>query len=495
MRKIPWIIAVLVFFYLVRLVAIAWLQLAPDESYYWQWSKHLDWSYFDHPPMVAYIMALFTGLGWDHEFFVRIGGLLCSLLTIIVLYRTCRRLSPDDPAISWKVIFIANVTLLFSAGCLIQTPDTPLLLFWALAVYCGVALITDPSPRWWYLWGVALGLGLLSKYTMILIVPCQFAFLLFSRNDRHWLFRKEPWLALLLGAVIFSPVIFWNWQHDWISFAFQLRHGFEPADRRVFGKLMEYLGGQAGIVTPLLFLIFLYYSITAYGLYRRRQATEYLYLLLLSWPIILFFAYSSMRGGVSQPNWPAPAYVAGLLLMGLVYDRYYRRKRAHRIFMSVAVGLALVVNMAIHIHLFRPYLPVPPKIDTTQQFHGWRELGRQINRHVAENPHPAGYFLLAERYSTAAGALFYTGKPYVAINFSEPGRYLFLGQLDKLKGKNAIILLRHVNEQNLEYYRSYFREVAVIGEHRAIFRGEFIDEYSVYLVLGKDYQGNWRSFQ
>lgn len=489
-RKIPWIIAALVLFYLVRLVAIGWLQLTPDESYYWQWSKHLDWSYLDHPPLVAYIMALFTGLGRDHEFFVRIGGLAISLLTLIVFYRTCRRLSPDDHALPWEIIFIANVTLLFSAGCLIQTPDTPLLLFWALAVYCGVALITDGSPRWWYLWGAALGLGLLSKYTMILIVPCQFAFLLLSHNDRHWLFRKEPYVALLIGAVIFSPVIYWNWQHDWLSFAFQLRHGFNPTDRFALGKLMEYLGGQAGIITPLLFLVFLYYSITAYGLYRRQRAAEYLYLLLLSWPVILFFAYSSMRGGVSQPNWPAPAYVAGLILMGYVYSRYYRRKRAHRIFLNVAVSLALVVNMAIHIHLFRPYLPVSPQLDTTQQFYGWRELGRQINRHVAENPHPAGYFLLADRHTTAAGALFYTGKPYVALNLSAPERYLFLKNLDALQGKNAVILLRHVNEQILDDYRTYFREVTVIGKHKAVFRGEVIEKYSATVALGKDYRGN-----
>ena len=495
MRKIPWIVTVLVLFYLIRLVAIAWLQLAPDEAYYWQWSKHLDWSYFDHPPMVAYVMALFTGLGWDHEFFVRIGGLLISLLTVVVLFRTGRRLTPHDPALPWEVILIANVTLLFSAGCLIQTPDTPLLLFWALAVYCGVALITDGSPRWWYLWGVALGLGLLSKYTMILIVPCQFAFLLFSRNDRHWLFRKEPWLALLIGAAIFSPVVYWNWQHDWISFAYQLGHGFNATDRHAFGKLLEYLGGQAGIITPLLFLLFLYYSITAYVLYRRRQASEYLYLLLMSWPVILFFAYSSMRGGVSQPNWPAPAYVAGLLLIGLVYSRYYRNRRAHRIFLGVAVGLALIVNAAVHAHLFRPYLPVPPQIDTTQQFHGWRELGREINRHISENPHPAGYFLLADRFSKAAEARFYSSQQTVGLNMAEPQRYLFLRDLDALRGKNAIILIRYVNDQNLGHYRTLFREVDVVGEHRALFRGEVIDEYSGHILLGKDYRENGRTLR
>jgi 4-amino-4-deoxy-L-arabinose transferase-like glycosyltransferase len=495
MRKIFCIIAFLILSYLFRLVLIAWLPLAPDESWYWQWSKHLSLSYFDHPPMVAYLMALSTAAGWDHEFFVRIGGLLTSVLTLLLLYRACRRLCPDNHELSWDVVFIANVTLIFSAGCLIQTPDTPLLLFWALAVYCGIALLTDASPRWWYLWGVALGLGLLSKYTMILIVPCQFAFLLFSRDDRHWLLRKEPYLALLIGMVIFSPVFWWNLQRDWISFEYQLRHGFNPTDRFALAKLMEYLGGQAGIVTPLLFLIFLYYSITAFGLYRRRQDREYLYLLLLSWPVILFFAFSSLYGGVPQVNWPAPAYVAGIILMGLIYSRYYRHRRAQRIFLCIAVGLALVVNVAIHAHLVRPYFPIPPKSDTTQQFYGWRELGQEINRRIADNPHPAGYFLLADRHTTAAGALFYTGKPYVAIDFADPDRYTFYRKIEELKGKNAIILLHYVHKADIRVYTPYFHELTVIGKHQVYFRGEIIDEYSVYLVLGKNYQGNWQSLK
>ena len=167
MRKISWMITILILLYAVRLATIAWLELAPDEAYYWYWAKHLDWSYYDHPPMVAYIIALFTGLGGNREFFVRIGGLLSSLLVIGLIYLSCRRLSPEDRDVPWEVTFVANITLLFAAGCIIQTPDTPLLLFWTLAVYCGIRIITGGSASWWYLWGIALGLGLLSKYTMI----------------------------------------------------------------------------------------------------------------------------------------------------------------------------------------------------------------------------------------------------------------------------------------------------------------------------------------
>lgn len=491
MYKPRWIIGLLILFYLVRFFLIAWLELAPDESYYWYWAKHPDWSYYDHPPMIAYMMAVFTGLFGNHEFSVRIGGLLLSFMMLLLLYGSCRRLCPDDPAAPWNVIFIANITLLFSAGCLIQTPDTPLLFFWAAAVYCGIKLITDASPRWWYLWGAALGLGLLSKYTMILIVPCQFAFLLLSGNHRHWLWRKEPYLALLIGLVLFSPVILWNAQHDWISFAFHLHRGFEPSQKSSLLKLLEYIGGQAGIVTPLLFFAFVLYSIKALQAVLRYRTPEYLYLLVLSWPVIVFFGYTSLRGAVAQPNWPAPAYMAGLLLLVVIYGRYYREKKLHRTFLIIAAGLALMANVLIHAHLISPFLPVSPQIDTTQQFHGWRALGNAVNQRIQENPHPPGYFLLADRGTTVAGALFYTGQPYIGIDFSRPERYMFLQRLKELEGKNAIILLHHVNESDLQFYRPYFRELQVLGKQTARFRGEAIEEYSVYLVLGKEYQGNW----
>ncbi|MBW1770471.1 MAG: glycosyltransferase family 39 protein, partial [Deltaproteobacteria bacterium] len=133
-----WVLAFLFFLYAIRLFFIAYLQLAPDEAYYWYWSKHLDWSYFDHPPMTAYIMAVFTALGGDTQFFVRLGGLLCSVLSLFFIYHSWRKLFPGDGRFSWEFLAIMNVTLLFSAGCIIQTPDTPLLLFWTAAFYCGI---------------------------------------------------------------------------------------------------------------------------------------------------------------------------------------------------------------------------------------------------------------------------------------------------------------------------------------------------------------------
>ncbi|MBW1868315.1 MAG: glycosyltransferase family 39 protein [Deltaproteobacteria bacterium] len=490
-----WVLAFLFFLYAIRLFFIAYLQLAPDEAYYWYWSKHLDWSYFDHPPMTAYIMAVFTALGGDTQFFVRLGGLLCSVLSLFFIYHSWRKLFPGDGRFSWEFLAIMNVTLLFSAGCIIQTPDTPLLLFWTAAFYCGIQIITGGGAFWWYIWGIALGMGLLSKYTMILAVPCQFAFFLVSRPNRYWLLRKEPYIALLLGATIFSPVILWNWQHEWVSFAFQSHQGFSGDIEFMGSRLLEYIGGQAGVITPGIFLAFVFYSLKGLYMSVTEGIPEYLYLAFFSWPVLAFFTFSTMIGGVAEPNWPAPGYIAGLMLMWAVYRQLFgKRKDARKALMHAAVGLAVIISAVVHVHLIRPIIPLAPNDDVAKQFHGWRDLGEAIETFIAKYPHESGYFLIAERGPSLAEAIFYSRKQYTGVDWTRPERYIFLGDTSQLKEKNALILLRQVDESILERYQPYFRHVTVIGSHQPRYRQKIIKEFSFHIILGQGYRGGWRHF-
>jgi 4-amino-4-deoxy-L-arabinose transferase-like glycosyltransferase len=488
------ILFVILIFFLVRLFIINHLELSPDEAYYWYWSKHLDLSYADHPPMVAYIMAIFTGLGGDTEFFVRLGGLVCSAIALIFLYQTSVSLFPANTLLAWELLLLFNITLLFPAGCIIQTPDTPMLLFWTAAVFCGSRIITGGSARWWYLWGAALGFGLLSKYTMILIIPCTFFFFLFSPTHRRWLKKKEPYLALLIALVIFSPVILWNWQHHWASFAYQLQQGFTPKKRdalQIILKVLEYLGGQAGVITPLLFIAFVIYGIKGIVLSIRRGIPEYLYLALLSWPVLLFFGLSTALGKVAEANWPAPAYIAGFLLMCHVFHEHFRTSWGHRKFFHASIGFALIVNIMIHIHLINPFIPLSPNLDPTAQFHGWRELGGKINAYIHDNPRKDGYFLLSEKGTTVAEAVFYTGNRFTGIDFSRPERYIFLNDIDGLRGKDAVIMLHDQNEDAVRQYHPYFESFARIGVTSCLFRNEKIDASVIQLFSGKTYRGNW----
>ena len=481
----------LLLLYGFRLFLINHLPLAPDEACYWYWAKHLDWGYVDHPPMVAHIIALFTWIGGDSEFTVRVGGLLCTLAGHVFLFLAVKKLSGNQPGLSWEVLFVFNLTLLLSGACIIQTPDTPLLLFWTLAFYGLTQVITAGGRGWWYLSGIALGLGLLSKYTMVLMVPCMVACLVSSPPHRHWLLRKEPYLATLLGVLVFSPVLVWNSQHQWVSFTFQHAQALSPVGESAVRKLLEYVGGQIGVLTPLLFFAFVYYSLWGWFFARRRRISEVLYLAFLAWPILIFFGASTVIGEVAEPNWPAPAYIAGLPLMWIVYRRHFQDNHRHRRFVQIAIGLALLLNVLVYVHLVKPFVPLPGSMDTTQQLYGWRELGEKIEAQIEQHPLEAGYFLVSEGPPTVAELVFYTNYRYKGLDLGRPAQYAFLRGVDQLRGKNAMILLLDLNDSTLEKVRPYFEDVTVLGRNRYYHRGEILDRLSFYLLLGKAFRGNW----
>jgi len=475
----------------VRLLTIHTIQLSPDEAYYWNWGQHPSLAYSDHPPMVAWVMAFFTALGGNSELFVRLGGILLSVAALFFLFSTARTLFPAHRDLSWDVLLAFNVTLLFPAGCIIQTPDTPMLFFWAAATWCGSRIVTGGGGWWWYGWGAALGLGLLSKYTMILLVPCTFGFLLFCPSLRHWLARKEPWLGLLIAFVLFSPVLYWNSQHDWLSFTYQLQQGFSPKQKAVPLKLLEYLGGQAGVITPLLFVAFAGYSVKALRISLEKEHPAYLYLLFLSWPVLLFFGFSTAMGKVAEANWPAPAYIAGLILAGAVFYDVYAARPAHRRFIAAGLVVGLLMSLVVQLHLLNPFLPIPAAADQTRQFHGWRELGGQVSRIVDQRPSDRGYFLVSDKGTTAAEAVFYSGARLTGFDLFQPERYVFLGDLSTLRGKDAVLVLHGANEAGLKRYEGYFDSIEQAGSHDSLFRGVKIDGLSVQLYVGKGFRGSW----
>jgi hypothetical protein len=255
-------------------------------------------------------------------------------------------------------------------------------------------------------------------------------------------------------------------------------------------KLLEYLGGQALIITPGIFLAFVFYSLKGFYLSVRERIPEYLYLFLLSWPVLFFFALSTVLGDLAEVNWPAPAYVAGLLLMWAVYRRLEeKRKRLTRPLLYTAFGLGIAVNVLVLVHLIRPVIPLLPNRDVTSQFHGWRELGEQIDSLIERHPHGEGYFLAADRGTALGEAVFYSKQTDLGIDLISPERYVFLGDTGYLKGKNALILVSSMDEWNLGIYDLYFKSLILVGRHQPRYRGEIIKEFSFYIVLGEEYRG------
>lgn len=222
LQEIRWrtaTIGIVIFILLLRLIYFGLAQLIPDEAYYWQYAQHMDLSFYDHPPMVAWLIWLGTEILGHNEFGVRIGALLCGLVTMGYLYALALNLYNKSVAMC-TLLLLAVLPIGFVSG-LLMTPDAPLMAAWAATLYYMERALLNEQHSAWLGVGIALGLGLLSKYSVGLVGIAALVFVIIDPMARRWLIRPHPYLAVMIAALFFSPVILWNYEHDWASFAFQ----------------------------------------------------------------------------------------------------------------------------------------------------------------------------------------------------------------------------------------------------------------------------------
>jgi dolichol-phosphate mannosyltransferase len=380
---IVWGIALLV---LLRFIWAATIDLSPQEAYYWNYAMHPALSYLDHPPMVAWVIRAGTLLLGKSEIGVRIGG-FCLVVVSTWLINALGRLWFSRRAGLWAALLFQVIPVYFIYGVLI-TPDVPLICFWLLTMYLVSIAVLKDRPSAWYCAGAALGFAMLSKYTALFLVPSALLFLIADRAHRKWLLRKEPYLAFSLSLVILSPVILWNYQHQWASFAFQF-------GRRVLGQeminpvrfarhsLIEFLGIQLGSIFPtflavlvLSFAVALYFTI-------KDQGSRWKFCLFFSFPTLVFFVVYSIGSAVNV-NWPLPGYLALLIAAHTCY-RYLRFKSGqrfkiaqHKMLVFSVYGLPVLYVLALfHLALVIPFVPV------NKSFTGWRELVKTVEREKA----------------------------------------------------------------------------------------------------------------
>ena len=179
----------------------------------------MDLSFYDHPPLVAWLIWLGTAVAGDTEFGVRIGAFLCGLITMGFLYALAQNLYDKSTAIR-TALLLAILPFTFATGFLMTT-DAPVMAAWAATLYyMERALVANRSSAWLGM-GIAFGLGILSKYTLGLLGIAALLFAIVDPVARRWLIRPHPYLAALLALLLFSPVIIWNLEHHWSSIVFQ----------------------------------------------------------------------------------------------------------------------------------------------------------------------------------------------------------------------------------------------------------------------------------
>ena len=233
--------------FLLRALYLPWCELFPEEAYYWNYAQHLDIGYLDHPPMVAWLIALGTTLFGHGEWAVRVGALGCSLVASFFAFRLTRALGYERRSAWMAVLLVQLLPFFFMAGW-IMTPDAPLTACWAATLFfLARVLFADDGRAWWGV-GLALGVGMLSKYTIALLGVATLVFLALDPASRKWFRDWRPYANVAVAVAVFSPVIVWNARHHWASFAFQSVGRVEVARRF---SLHELLGAVVVVLTPV----------------------------------------------------------------------------------------------------------------------------------------------------------------------------------------------------------------------------------------------------
>jgi 4-amino-4-deoxy-L-arabinose transferase-like glycosyltransferase len=355
----------------VRLMMAATLPLAPDETYYWVWSHALATGYLDHPPMVALWIWLGTLLSGQSAFGVRLLGPLSAAVASWFLFDAARRLFPGRPAGSAAVLLL-NGSLLLGVGSVIMTPDAPLMFFWTATLWAMVRLIDSDLGAWWLAAGLFGGLALDSKYTALFLWVGVGLWVLVVPAARPWLRRWEPWAAVVLGTLLFAPVLAWNAAHGWAGFARQGGRVGDWQPMRAVGFLAELIGGQIGLATPWIFIL----CMTGLTVAARRTWTHreprWSLLAALSVPPVLVFVQHALGDRV-QGNWPAIIYpAAALAAAGLVRPG---RKTAW----IGASALGFGVTAVVYAQAMTGFIPLPPRLDPiAMRLAGWDGLARQV---------------------------------------------------------------------------------------------------------------------
>jgi hypothetical protein len=439
----------------VRLIYLASgrIELSEDEAYQWLWSKHLALSYFSKPPMIALLQFLGTSLWGDTAFGVRFCSPVIAAVFGVMLLRFFAR--EANARTAFLFVLIVNCTPLLAVGSILMTIDPPLVLFWTAAMFAGWrAVQAEGTTRQWLWTGLWMGLGFLSKYSAMFLVPCFALFFVLRAESRVHLRKPGPWLALVVFALCTVPVLIWNAQHGWVTVHHvsdnaKLDKPWQPT-LRYFG---EFADAEFGLLNPVFFLAIL----MAVALLWKRAAAKSLLVYLFAMGAPVFFGYwlYTFHSRV-QANWIAPAVVPLLALMTLYWEQRWREGlSAVKGWLTAGLLLGFMVVVLIHetdLTYRVARVQLPARFDPLHRVRGISEIAKatgQARRELAAEGKET--FIIASHYGLTGQISFYlpearAGLPkaplvYVRATPEPKNQFFFWPEYryrELRKGQNAI---------------------------------------------------------
>lgn len=361
-----------------RFFYCTWLPLLPDEAYYFQWSRHLDASYFSKGPAVAYTIAAGTALWGANNLGIRFFAVLLSAGTAWQMFLLARRWYDETTALI--AVLITGIIPIYALGAVVMTIDPLSAFFWIWAANLFSRAVQKELLLDWLLAGFAVGCGFLAKYLNALELISFLAFLLLIPTRRHWLAKPHFWLMLAVAVLCTTPVLWWNWQHGWAS-AKQLGergHLNGPFEIHL-ATFLNFICLQALVISPLMFLaLMMTVAVVCVRRFPRKGVRinegELLFLLLFL-PVFLMYAVLSWHLRC-EPNWPAVSYLTLIIVMAAQWRKMIASPTGGQPFIVAVFVLAWLQTLLLH---DTAPLPLPQKLDPMGRVVGWSQIAAHLN--------------------------------------------------------------------------------------------------------------------
>ncbi len=488
---------------LFRSIVAFWLDPTFDEAYYYLYSLHLDWSYFDHPALVALTTGFGPWLTGDvSQFTIRLGTLICYTGSLILLYLTSRKLFSSQAA--YLTLAIATIAPIFPIGFgILSLPDSPLMLFWSAALYCAADEFfrssPDAQPNLYLpsyrltILSILVGLACESKYHGFVLGFGLVGFCLTSHRHRLGLLSPWAWLGIALFILTICPTLFWNIQHDWVSLRFQSARAVPKNSYSLLSVALVilaqivYLFPTIGV--PLWWLTVRLTVASIRQFFSPTPAVnedlelKQLLILWVSLPLIFGF---TLMGGYRQilPGWTMPGFWGMTLLLGrqaaIWQQQSYRRVQRWLLGSGIVLCSLLLVAL-LHVAtgtfqkpsqyaLFGGFLP--PNVDPSTELIDIQ----QVRRGFVESPllsaalHKSS-FIFTNRYylggPIAMSLKPLTDKPITCFDIGNDQRgFAFWSKADEWVGKDALYITIapfNLRADLMASYRDHFQSVNEIA--------------------------------
>ena len=373
--------------FVLRCFIAAYTGLGNGESYYFRGALHLNLSYFDQPPLFFWLGALSIKLFGLTNFGIRFASVLLFAGTSWLLFLVTKNLFNAKAGFWAVVVMNLSAVFTFAIACWYQ-PDAPLMFFWLVATYFIILLMVGPgtenseatrnSRRSWLLWiavGISMGLATLSKYHVLFLFAGVFMFIATNKNQRHWLRHPGPYIAILITIIMAMPILWWNYNNNWVSFVFQgSRAGVHGEKFHLhFDWFLRSIAGQAAFLLPWIWFPTIRQLFISYKL--RSQFLAYSFIFWMAILPIVFFTVVTLWSDLQfHFHWQAPGYMMLFITLGFGIDRCLntegKGKRLTRRWLNFSIFFTIITIGVLSLHMVTGFWTVYGPKWVVHYFHG-----------------------------------------------------------------------------------------------------------------------------